>query len=121
MMKLVGIVLVLSVILFTRAAGFAQQAAQPSGDETKILALENAWNRALELHDVQGIAGLVDDTLANIRPSGVLENKTQYLARVKGSPGEKVEQAVNGDRYYLGRRIAGDATGRIAIGDRGGS
>ena len=85
-----------AIVLLTMVAGFAMQVAPQSGDESKILAFENAWNRALELHDGQALAGLFDDTLVNVHDNGRQENKAQYLARVKGvSHNENVEQAVN--------------------------
>jgi ketosteroid isomerase-like protein len=89
--------IVRAMVLLTMVAAFALQAATQSGDETRILALENAWNRALELHDVQSVAGLVDDRLINIHDDGRLENKAEYLARVGGtsSHNEELEQAVN--------------------------
>jgi len=89
--------IVRAMVLLTMVAAFALQAATQSGDATRILALENAWNRALELHDVRSVAGLVDDTLINIHDDGRLENKAEYLARVGGTSSHKedLEQAVN--------------------------
>jgi ketosteroid isomerase-like protein len=89
--------IVRAIVLLTMFAAFALQATTQSDDETRILALENAWNRALELHDVQSVAGLVDDRLINIHDDGRLENKAEYLARVGGTSSQKddLEQAVN--------------------------
>jgi hypothetical protein len=85
------------VVLLTIVAGVAPRVASQSGDETKLLALENSWNQAQERRDVRAVAGLVDDTLIEINDSGHVENKAQYLARVAGasSHDEKEEHDVN--------------------------
>jgi ketosteroid isomerase-like protein len=83
------------LLTLTMVAGIAQQGASQSADESTIAALENAWNRALELHDAKAIADLVDDTLINVdQDNGHLENKAQYLARVR-DPSPHDMQTVN--------------------------
>jgi hypothetical protein len=77
-MKFVQVAVILTLLL-----GAALQAISQSGDETKLLALENAWDQAAEIGDMKSISMLVDDTLVNIDDRGHLENKAQYMARIK--------------------------------------
>ena len=56
-------------------------AANPStADETKIIALENAWNQAQVHHDSRALDSLVSDTFTYTDTDGTVMNKTQFLA-----------------------------------------
>lgn len=51
-----------------------------NADETKILALENAWNQAQMQHDAAAIRNLLPDSFIYTDYDGTLMNKTQFLA-----------------------------------------
>jgi ketosteroid isomerase-like protein len=72
---LVGLMLWFAVC----SSGFAANAA----DESKILALENAWNQAQLHHDAAALDQLLPATFVNTDYDGTVMNKTQFLADLK--------------------------------------
>jgi ketosteroid isomerase-like protein len=91
--------IVLAVFLLLWAPGTAAQAraqgeAQADAEQTKILALENAWNQAEEHKDVKALEGLLDSTLVYIDYDGSMMNKTQFITSVN-EPQLHPEQIVN--------------------------
>jgi cystathionine beta-lyase/cystathionine gamma-synthase len=71
-----------------------QASAQADPEQTKILALENAWNLAEEHKDVKALESLLDVTLVYIDYDGSMMTKTQFIASVK-EPQLHPEQIVN--------------------------
>lgn len=59
--------------------------AATAADETKILALENAWNQAQLHHDAAALDQLLPATFVNTDYDGTVMNKTQFLADLKDS------------------------------------
>jgi hypothetical protein len=82
------------LLLLTAMATVAQTPAQPDAEQTKILALENAWNRAEETKDSKALETLLDSTLVYIDYDGTLMDKAQFIASVK-QPALHPEQIVN--------------------------
>jgi ketosteroid isomerase-like protein len=81
-MKNIGwiLVLVLSASWFV--------AAQTPGDveaRSNILALEHAWDQALERGDVKALSAIFDNSLVYVDYDGSLLTKADYLARVKSN------------------------------------
>src|SRR5580692_13146502 len=81
-------------LLLTIPGLAAQTATQPNAEQTKILALENAWNRAEETKDSKALETLLDSTLVYIDYDGTLMDKAQFIASVK-QPALHPEQIVN--------------------------
>ncbi len=71
-----------------------QGAPQPDAEQTKILALENAWNQAEEHKDVKALDSLLDSTLVYVDYDGSMMDKAQFIASVK-APSLHPEQIVN--------------------------
>jgi ketosteroid isomerase-like protein len=69
-------------------------AQQLDADQTKILALENAWNQAEERKDVKALETLLDSSLVYIDYDGSIMNKVQFIASVQ-APSLHPEQIVN--------------------------
>jgi ketosteroid isomerase-like protein len=65
-----------------------------NADESRILLLENAWNKAEERKDVRALDELLANTLAYTDYDGTFMNKSQFLASVKDTT-DKPEQIVN--------------------------
>lgn len=87
--------ILLAVFLLLWAPGRAAQApAQVDPEQTKILALENAWNQAEEHKDVKALESLLDSTLVYIDYDGSMMDKSQFIASVK-EPALHPEQIVN--------------------------
>jgi hypothetical protein len=82
------------LLLSTAMATAAQTPVQPDAEQTKILALENAWNRAEETKDSKALETLLDSTLVYIDYDGTLMDKAQFIASVK-QPALHPEQIVN--------------------------
>jgi ketosteroid isomerase-like protein len=72
----------------------AQHTSDQEAEQTRILALENAWNLAEEHKDAQALNGLLADSLVYIDYDGTLMDKAQFMASVK-APSLHPEQIVN--------------------------
>jgi ketosteroid isomerase-like protein len=68
-------------ILLLSAINLSAQAH--SDAESKLLALENAWNLAQKDHDAKALESLVADTFVNTDWDGTVSNKAQFLADAK--------------------------------------
>jgi ketosteroid isomerase-like protein len=55
------------------------------GDATKIIALENAWSRAVEGKDTKSLDNLLDDTFIYVDVDGKVMAKAEVLKDVKAS------------------------------------
>jgi hypothetical protein len=86
----IGIVL----SLITCMAAFAQSKTDADPEQTRILALETAWNRAEKQKDAKALDGLLASSLLYIDYDGTLMNKAQFLESVK-APSLHPEQIVN--------------------------
>jgi len=74
--------------------GLATWGFAASGDETKIIALENAWNLAQLHHDSKALDSLVADTFTYTDTDGTVMNKVQFLADNK-DPSYKASLVAN--------------------------
>ncbi len=93
-MRVLAAFLLIVISGFASAFAVAQDRAGLSPDQSRILALETAWNRAEEQKDAKALDGLLDNTLLYIDYDGTLMNKAQFLASVK-APSLHPEQIVN--------------------------
>ena len=57
--------------------------AAEQADETKILALENAWNQAQLHHNSTAVASMISESFVYTDYDGTVMNKTQFLADLK--------------------------------------
>ena len=53
--------------------------------QTKIIALEKAWNQAYKLADRKALDELLDDQLVLVNDDGGIQDKGQFLASIKKS------------------------------------
>lgn len=63
-------------------------------EQTRILALENAWNQAEEHKDVRALDSLLDPSLVYIDYDGSMLTKAQFMASVQ-APELHPEQIIN--------------------------
>ena len=70
-------------------------AHQNANDEEggRVLALENAWNHALEGKDTKALEMLLANTLVSVDIDGSVQSKNEFLASIK-APDYKPSQAV---------------------------
>lgn len=82
-----------SAVVLSVAAIWAQQSSG-SGERGQVLALETAWNHALEVKDTRALDLLLADTMVALGDDGSLSNKKEYLASIKAGDFQP-SQAVN--------------------------
>jgi ketosteroid isomerase-like protein len=86
-------ILCAAILLFAATAAAAQQ--NTSSDEGgQVLALENAWNHALEAKDSKALGRLLANTFLSVDIDGSVSSKSEFLASVK-APDYQPSQAVN--------------------------
>ena len=83
-----GCVLLLGVVVTV-----AQQVGL-SDDAGRVLALETAWNHAIETKDTKAIDMLLADSMIAVESDGIFATKSEYLAGIKGADFQP-SQAVN--------------------------
>jgi ketosteroid isomerase-like protein len=86
------VILAVGILLLGVAAAGAQQKSA-SDDGGLVLALENAWNRALEGKDTKALDMILADTFVSIDIDGSISSKSEFLASIK-SPDYQPSQAV---------------------------
>jgi len=87
---------VAALLLMLTAVALSAQRRPYQAEESKIMALENAWNLAEEHKDVSALSQLLADTLVYVDDDGSFMNKAQFLASRK-NPAYGPEQIVNDD------------------------
>ena len=63
-----------------------------SGIQSKIIALEKAWNQAYKLGDTRALEEILDDQIVLINDDGSIQTKAEFLASVQ--PAKSQEQQV---------------------------
>jgi ketosteroid isomerase-like protein len=81
----------LALVCTTAVLVLAQEDAG-SGAQSKIIALEKAWNQAYQLGDIRALDTLLDDRIVLINDDGTVQTKAEFLAGVK--PSKPQEQQV---------------------------
>jgi ketosteroid isomerase-like protein len=80
-----------SVLLLAVAISLAQTSS--SDEAGRVLALEIAWNHALESKDVKALDMLLANTLVSVDVDGSVATKSEFLASIK-APDYQPSQAV---------------------------
>jgi ketosteroid isomerase-like protein len=86
------IVLSGAMLLFFVTSVAAQQSSM-SDEGGRVLALESAWNHALEAKDSKALDMLLANTFVSIDIDGSISSKSEFLASIK-SPDYQPSQAV---------------------------
>jgi ketosteroid isomerase-like protein len=68
------------------------QSETNSAIQSKIIALEKAWNQAYKLGDTRALDGILDDQIVLINDDGSVQTKAEFLANVQ--PAKSQEQQV---------------------------
>ena len=88
------------LLLLTVSLACAQNS---SNDETgRIIALEHAWNRAIEAQDTKALDQILAPTLVAIDTDGSLANKSAFLASMKDpsyQPWQATYEGICGEIY----------------------
>jgi ketosteroid isomerase-like protein len=81
-----------AMLLFFVTSVAAQQSSM-SDEGGRVLALESAWNHALEAKDSKALDMLLANTFVSIDIDGSISSKSEFLASIK-SPDYQPSQAV---------------------------
>jgi ketosteroid isomerase-like protein len=103
--------------------GLAIAMAKQSGisdDAGRVLALETAWNHAIEAKDAKAIEMILADSMVAVESDASLSTKSQYLAGIK-APDFQPSQAVNekNDVHVYGDTAVAVGIFRIKEVDKG--
>jgi ketosteroid isomerase-like protein len=72
------------LVLLLAVPGFrAQDTGQTGADQVRIVALENAWNQAVQQKDEAALKLLLGPDLVYVDYDGTIMDKTAYLASVR--------------------------------------
>jgi len=82
-----------AVLLVTGAFALAHQTGSSDDEAGRVLALEKAWNHALEQKDTKALDMLLAGTLVSVDIDGSVQTKSEFLASIK-APDYQPTQAV---------------------------
>jgi ketosteroid isomerase-like protein len=80
-------------VLLWSAAPVAAQENSASDEGGRVLALENAWNHALEAKDTKALGMLLANTFLSVDIDGSVASRSEFLASIK-APDYQPSQAV---------------------------
>ena len=82
----------IAILLFVASLTAAQQRSM-SDEGGRVMALENAWNHALEAKDTKALDMLLANTFVSVDIDGSVSSKSEFLVSIK-SPDYQPSQAV---------------------------
>jgi ketosteroid isomerase-like protein len=85
--RVVKALLCVMLLGYTAPSYICAQQAQDSDARSKIIALENVWNQAVEIKDLKALDSILDDAFVYVESDGRVLTKTEVLADVKASQG----------------------------------
>ena len=83
----------LLVIVSATVLLLSMQESSDSAVQTKIVALEKAWNQAYKMGDTRSLDSILDDHVVLINDDGSTQTKSQFLASIKGPASEEQQVA----------------------------
>jgi ketosteroid isomerase-like protein len=84
---------VLMVFLWSASLILSAQGDADSAVQSKIIALEKAWNQAYKHADRRALARLLDDQVVLINDDGTVQTKAEFLAGVTKSNAQQQQVA----------------------------
>src|SRR5258708_38393126 len=81
-------------------------AQDDAGVQSKIIALEKAWNQAYKLGDKNAISAILDDAIVIVNDDGSLQSKAEFLAGVKPSQSQEQQVAPESLRVHMAGNVA---------------
>jgi len=95
------VILLASTLLCAAVAVWAQQSTM-TDDGGRVLALEKAWNHALEVKDAKALDMLLANSLVSVDIDGSVASKGEFLASIKSpdyQPAQVVTEQTNVQVY----------------------
>ena len=100
----------IAVLLLVASSTAAQQRSM-SDEGGRVMALENAWNHALEAKDTKALDMLLANTFVSVDIDGSVSSKSEFLASIK-SPDYQPSQAVTEQNNV---QVYGDAAVVVGV------
>jgi ketosteroid isomerase-like protein len=69
--------------------------------QSKIIALEKAWNQAYKLGDVRALDTLLDDRIVLTNDDGTVQTKSEFMAGVKQSKSQEQQVAPESMKVHV--------------------
>jgi len=91
-----------AALLFLGWSALARQQSGLSDEAGRVLALENAWNHAIEAKDAKALDMLMAGSMVALESDGSLQSKEQYLAGIKApdfQPTQAITEQANVQMY----------------------
>ena len=106
----------LGVLLLTAAFALGHQSASFEDEGGRVLALEKAWNHALEEKNTKALDMLLANTMVSVDIDGSIQSKSEFLASIK-APDYQPSQSVTEQTAI---QVYGDAAVVVVhrLGDR---
>jgi hypothetical protein len=93
--------LILFLLCLAAYPATAQNSSSSHGNESLLIALENAWNQAQLHHDSKALDGLIADNFISTDNDGVFQTKAQFLADNKDPSYAPTLMANSDERIFL--------------------
>jgi ketosteroid isomerase-like protein len=94
------------LMLLICAPALLVSAQDDTGVQSKIIALEKAWNQAYKLGDKNAISAILDDAIVIVNDDGSLQSKAEFLAGVKPSQSQEQQVAPESLRVHMVGNVA---------------
>jgi ketosteroid isomerase-like protein len=88
-----GLLVTLGLLLLIATFALAHQTNNAEDEGGRVLALEKAWNHALEQKDAKALDMLLANTMVSVDIDGSIQSKSEFLASIK-APDYQPSQAV---------------------------
>jgi ketosteroid isomerase-like protein len=80
-------------MVFVYAASLFVMGQDDSSVQSKVIALEKAWNQAYKAGDTKALDGILDDQIVLINDDGSVQTKAEFLKTVKKSDSQEQQVA----------------------------
>ena len=80
-------------LAFICAASLGVAGQDDSSVQSKIIALEKAWNQAYKAGDRKALDGILDDQIVLVNDDGSVQNKAEFLKSVTKSDSQEQQVA----------------------------
>lgn len=97
-------------LLLTAAYALAHQTSNAADEGGRVLALEKAWNHALEQKDAKALDMLLATTMVSVDIDGSIQSKSESLASIKApdyQPSQAVTEQTSVQMYHDAAVVVG--------------
>ena len=122
-MAKLGMQWALMIVVAAASGAFLNANAQTDSEsaaQTKVIALEKAWNQAYKIGDTKALGTLLDDAIVLIQDDGSVQSKAQFLAGVKSTSANEEQVAPESLTVHVFGQTAVAVGVFAAKGSRGG-